>query len=316
MSASNNNPKGILLILIGMALFSIQDSLIKYVFEDLSLYELYFGRTFVATVWLFSFLLISKKKIVFKTHYPLLTLLRVILFFIGFSSFYISLSFMTLAMANALFFSSPFFMSIFAKIFLKEDIGVRRWSAIVVGFLGVVIVLNPDFSNFNYFNLLPVLCAFCYAASMTITKITSDKDGVYTQMIHLYMAAITFSLIIYYFAGKGQFNNFDNPTLQFILRDWFSNPTHSWPYIFIMGTVAAISFYCVFSAYSIASPSVVSLFEYSLIIWAMIAGYILFKTIPETNTFIGSAIIIAAGVYIYMREKARDQLIVTDTPNR
>jgi drug/metabolite transporter (DMT)-like permease len=316
MSTSNNNPKGILLILIGMALFSIQDSLIKYVFEDLSLYELYFGRTFVATVWLFSFLLISKKKIVFKTHYPLLTLLRVILFFIGFSSFYISLSFMTLAMANALFFSSPFFMSIFAKIFLKEDIGVRRWSAIVVGFLGVVIVLNPDFSNFNYFNLLPVLCAFCYAASMTITKITSDKDGVYTQMIHLYMAAITFSLIIYYFAGKGQFNNFDNPTLQFILRDWFSNPTHSWPYIFIMGTVAAISFYCVFSAYSIASPSVVSLFEYSLIIWAMIAGYILFKTIPETNTFIGSAIIIAAGVYIYMREKARDQMIVTDTPNR
>ncbi len=316
MSTSNNNPKGILLILIGMALFSIQDSLIKYVFEDVSLYELYFGRTVVATVWLFSFLLISKKKIVFKTHYPLLTLLRVILFFIGFSSFYISLSFMTLAMANALFFSSPFFMSIFAKIFLKEDIGVRRWSAIVVGFLGVVIVLNPDFSNFNYFNLLPVLCAFCYAASMTITKITSDKDGVYTQMIHLYMAAITFSLIIYYFAGKGQFNNFDNPTLQFILRDWFSNPTHSWPYIFIMGTVAAISFYCVFSAYSIASPSVVSLFEYSLIIWAMIAGYILFKTIPETNTFIGSAIIIAAGVYIYMREKARDQMIVTDTPNR
>ena len=316
MSTSNNNPKGILLILIGMALFSIQDSLIKYVFEDLSLYELYFGRTFVATVWLFSFLLISKKKIVFKTHYPLLTLLRVILFFIGFSSFYISLSFMTLAMANALFFSSPFFMSIFAKIFLKEDIGVRRWSAIVVGFLGVVVVLNPDFSNFNYFNLLPVLCAFCYAASMTITKITSDKDGVYTQMIHLYIAAITFSLIIYYFAGKGQFNNFDNPTLQFILRDWFSNPTHSWPYIFIMGTVAAISFYCVFSAYSVASPSVVSLFEYSLIIWAMIAGYILFKTIPETNTFIGSAIIIAAGVYIYMREKARDQMIVTDTPNR
>jgi len=313
---ANNNTKGIFLILFGMALFSIQDSLIKYVFEDLSLYELYFGRTFVATIWLFSFLLISKKKIVFKTHYPLLTLLRVILFFIGFSSFYISLSFMTLAMANALFFSSPFFMSIFAKLFLKEDIGIRRWSAIVVGFLGVVVVLNPDFSNFNYFNLLPVLCAFCYAASMTITKVTSDKDGVYTQMIHLYMAAITFSLIIYYFAGKGQFNNFDNPTLQFILRDWFSNPTHSWPYIFIMGTVAAISFYCVFSAYSIASPSVVSLFEYSLIIWAMIAGYILFKTIPETNTFIGSAIIIAAGVYIYMREKARNQMIVTDTPNR
>ena len=316
MVSHNNNTKGIFLILFGMALFSIQDSLIKYVYEDLALYELYFGRTLVASIWLFSFLLITKKKIIFKTHYPYLTLLRIVLFFIGFSSFYISLSFMTLAMANALFFSSPFFMSIFAKIFLKEDIGIRRWSAIVVGFIGVIIVLDPNFNDFNYLKLAPVLCAFCYASSMTITKITSEKDNVYTQMIHLYIMALTLSLVIFIFAGKGQFNIFDNPTLQFILREWFSNPYYVWPFIVIMGTVAAVSFYCVFSAYSIASPSVVSLFEYSLIIWAMIAGYILFDTIPTLNTFVGSGIIIAAGTYIYFREKVKDQMIVTDTPTR
>lgn len=223
---------------------------------------------------------------------------------------------MTLAMANALFFSSPFFMSIFAKIFLKEDIGIRRWSAIVVGFIGVIIVLDPNFNDFNYLKLAPVLCAFCYASSMTITKITSEKDNVYTQMIHLYIMALTLSLVIFIFAGKGQFNIFDNPTLQFILREWFSNPYYVWPFIVIMGTVAAVSFYCVFSAYSIASPSVVSLFEYSLIIWAMIAGYILFDTIPTLNTFVGSGIIIAAGTYIYFREKVKDQMIVTDTPTR
>ena len=316
MVSHNNNTKGIFLILFGMALFSIQDSLIKYVYEDLALYELYFGRTLVASIWLFSFLLITKKKIIFKTHYPYLTLLRIVLFFIGFSSFYISLSFMTLAMANALFFSSPFFMSIFAKIFLIEDIGIRRWSAIVVGFIGVIIVLDPNFNDFNYLKLAPVLCAFCYASSMTITKITSEKDNVYTQMIHLYIMALTLSLVIFIFAGKGQFNNFDNPTLQFILREWFSNPYYVWPFIVIMGTVAAVSFYCVFSAYSIASPSVVSLFEYSLIIWAMIAGYILFDTIPTLNTFVGSGIIIAAGTYIYFREKVKNQMIVTDTPTR
>ena len=100
------------------------------------------------------------------------------------------------------------------------------------------------------------------------------------------------------------------------MREWFTNPSASWPYVFVMGVVASISFFCVFSAYSIASPSIISLFEYSYIIFAMIAGYILFETIPTTRTLIGAIIIISAGVYIYFREKARNQMIATDIPNR
>ena len=87
------------------------------------------------------------------------------------------------------------------------------------------------------------------------------------------------------------------------MREWFTNPGYAWPYIILMGLVASLSFYFVFSAYSIASPSVVSLFEYSLIIWAIIIGYFLFNDIPTIRTFIGVALIIGAGVYIYMREK-------------
>jgi drug/metabolite transporter (DMT)-like permease len=316
MSTPNNNPKGIILILTGMALFSIQDSLIKFVFEEASLYELYFGRTLTALILLLVFLKVKSQKLIFKTHYPLLTTLRVICFFFGFSFFYISLTFMSLAMANALFFSSPFFISILAIIFLGEKVGIRRWLAIFVGFIGVYIVLNPDFNDFNYMKLAPVACALCYAISMTITKITSDKDNVYTQMSHLYFGAIGISILFFIFTGKGQFNTFSDPTFQFIFREWFSNPTYAWPYIIAMGFVAAVSFYCVFSAYSVASPSVVSLFEYSLIIWAIIIGYILFNDVPTIRTFVGVALIIGAGVYIYLREKVRDQMIVTDTPNR
>ena len=316
MSTPNNNPKGIILILTGMALFSIQDSLIKFVFEEASLYELYFGRTLTALILLLVFLKVKSQKLILKTHYPLLTTLRVICFFFGFSFFYISLTFMSLAMANALFFSSPFFISILAIIFLGEKVGIRRWLAIFVGFIGVYIVLNPDFNDFNYMKLAPVACALCYAISMTITKITSDKDNVYTQMSHLYFGAIGISILFFIFTGKGQFNTFSDPTFQFIFREWFTNPTYAWPYIIAMGFVAAVSFYCVFSAYSVASPSVVSLFEYSLIIWAIIIGYILFNDIPTIRTFVGVALIIGAGVYIYLREKVRDQMIVTDTPNR
>ena len=316
MSSRNNNPKGILFILTGMALFSVQDSLIKYIFEDTALYELYFGRTLTALILLALYLKITSQKLVMKTYYPLLTTVRVICFFFGFSFFYISLTYMSLAMANALFFSSPFFISILAIVFLGEKVGIRRWLAIIVGFLGVYIVLNPNFENFDYTKLAPVACALFYAISMTITKITSDKDSVYSQMFHLYIGAIGISIIFFIFTGKGQFNTFSDPTLQFILREWFTNPYYSWPYIIIMGVVASLSFYFVFSAYSIASPSVVSLFEYSLIIWAIIIGYILFDNIPTLRTFVGVTLIIGAGIYIYIREKARDQMIVTDTPNR
>ena len=316
MSSRNNNPKGILFILTGMALFSVQDSLIKYIFEDTALYELYFGRTLTALILLALYLKITSQKLVMKTYYPLLTTVRVICFFFGFSFFYISLTYMSLAMANALFFSSPFFISILAIVFLGEKVGIRRWLAIIVGFIGVYIVLNPNFENFDYTKLAPVACALFYAISMTITKITSDKDSVYSQMFHLYIGAIGISIIFFIFTGKGQFNTFSDPTLQFILREWFTNPTYSWPFIIIMGLVASLSFYFVFSAYSIASPSVVSLFEYSLILWAIIIGYLLFNDIPTVRTFIGVALIIGAGVYIYIREKAKDQMIASNTPNR
>ena len=199
MNQAQNNTKGIIFILIGMASFSVQDSLIKFIFNDTALYELYFGRTLVAALLLIIFLKVTSQKLILKTHYPFLTTLRVICFFFGFSFFYISLTFMSLAMANALFFSSPFFMSILAKLFLKEKIGIRRWSAIFVGFIGVYIVLNPNFSDFNYFDLAPVACALCYASSMTITKITSEKDNVFSQMLHLYVGASIISIFIFFF---------------------------------------------------------------------------------------------------------------------
>ena len=311
---TNQNTRGIFFIMTGMAFFSIQDSLIKFIFEDIALFELYFGRTLIQSVFLLSFVLITKKTISLKTHYPLLTLIRVICFFFGFSFFYVSLTFMTLAMTSALFFSCPFFMSMFAKFFLKEKIGIRRWSAIVVGFIGVLIVLNPSLDDFNFLKLAPVACALCYSISMTITKYTSNKDTIYTQMTWLYVFALFASLVIFFVSGDGKFNTFTDPTLQFIVREWFTNPEEAWPYVLIMGIVASISFFCVFTAYSIASPSVVSLFEYSYIVFAMVAGYILFETIPVPRTFLGATIIIGAGAYIYFREKVRGQMIATDTP--
>jgi drug/metabolite transporter (DMT)-like permease len=316
MSKKNNNPRGIILILIAMMVFSVQDGIMKYIFNFVSLYEVYLIRTLVSFGLILIFLKLKKEKIVFKTQYPLLTFCRVILFFFGFSSFYISLTVLPLGFATALFFVTPFLITIFAHFFLKEEIGIRRWSAVVVGFIGVYITLNPDFNNFNYLSLLPILCAFCYSLSMIIIKKTSEKDSVYTQTFTFYFGAIIFSTIFYFLIGDGQYNTSDHPASQFIFREWFVDLESSILFMATTGLTATVAFLLLFTAYSIASPAVVSPFEYSILLWSPLIGWIYFNEIPSLNTVIGILIIVSSGIYIFMREKAQEQLIATEKPLR
>ena len=312
----NNNPKGIIFILLAMMVFSAQDGIMKYIFNFVSLYEVYLIRTVVSFVLILIFLILTKKPIVFKSHYPFLTFCRVILFFFGFSSFYISLTVLPLGTATALFFVTPFLITIFAHFFLNEKIGPRRWSAVAVGFVGVYVTLNPDFSNFNYLSLLPILCALCYSLSMIIIKKTSDKDSVYTQTFTFYIGAIIFSLFFYFIIGDGKFNTTNHPASQFIFREWFVDLENSYLFMVSTGFTATIAFLLLFTAYSIASPAVVSPFEYSILLWSPLIGWIYFKEIPTLNTIIGIIIIVSSGIYIFLREKTQDQYIVTDKPLR
>ena len=312
----NKNTQGILFNVLGMFIFAAQDSFVKYIYNTIALYEMYLIRSLVSFLIVIFYLKITNKTIIFKTHYPILTTLRVILFFFGFSSFYISLTIMPLATANALFFCSPFIITMLARIILKEQVGVQRWLAVIVGFIGVYIVLDPDFNNFDYLNLLPVLCAFCYASSMIIIKKTSDKDNVYTQVLQFYIAAIVISTIFYFFIGDGQFNTSNHPASQFIFREWFTTLEFTMPYLVILGVIAAGSFLSIFTAYRIASPVVISPFEYTILIWASLSGWFIFGEMPTTRTFIGMFLIVCGGIYIFIRENIKDQPIVTEKPLR
>ena len=316
MPSKNNNPRGIILILLAMMVFSVQDSIMKYIYNFASLYEVYLIRTLVSFIIIFLFLKLTKKQVVFKTQYPLLTSIRVILFFFGFSSFYVSLTVMPLATATALFFVTPFLITIFANFFLKEKIGPRRWSAVIIGFIGVYIILNPDFSNFDYMSLTPIMCAFCYSLSMIIIKKTSEKDSVYTITFTFYIGAIIISSIFYFIIGDGQFNTIDHPASEFIFREWFTNLEVSMLLMIATGITASIAFLLLFTAYSIASPSVVSPFEYSILLWSSLSGWIFFEEVPNLNTIVGMIIIVSCGIYIFMREKIQEQPIVTEKPLR
>ena len=313
---TNNNPKGIIFILLGMLAFAVQDSIMKYIYSFVSLYEVYLIRTLVSLIIILLFLQITKKPIVFKTQYPVLTFCRVVLFFFGFSFFYISLTVLPLATATALFFVTPFLITIFAKFILKEQIGPRRWLAVIIGFIGVYIILSPDFDNFDYMSLTPILCAFCYSLSMIIIKMTSEKDSVYTQTFAFYIGAIIISLVFYFTFGDGKYDTIDHPASQFIFREWFNNLENSILFMVATGFTASAAFVLVFSAYRIASPAVVSPFEYSILLWSTLSGWLFFNEVPDLKTLIGMILITCGGIYIFIREKVQDQPIVTEKPLR
>ena len=151
---------------------------------------------------------------------------------------------------------------------------------------------------------------------MIIIKKTSAKDSVYTQTFTFYIGAIIISSVFYFIIGDGQYNTTNHPASQFIFKEWFVNLEVSMLLMITTGITASVAFLLLFSAYSIASPSVVSPFEYSILLWSSLSGWIFFNEIPKLNTVLGISIIVTSGIYIFLREKAKDQSIVTEKPLR
>ena len=150
---------------------------------------------------------VTNKPIIFKTNYPLLTTIRGVLFFIAFSLYFFSLTKLSLAIAVTLFFVSPFFITILSMIFLNEKIGFRRWAALVIGFIGVFLVMDPKIDNFNIYTTFPIIFAFFYALTMIIQKKTAMRDNLYSQIFHIYIFAFFITLIIGFITGNGHYNN-------------------------------------------------------------------------------------------------------------
>ena len=314
MSDKENTPRAIILIIIGMSIFAIQDALIKFLSNEINIFLIYFTRSFIALIILVIFLKYTKKPVIFKTNYPFITVIRCVMFFLAFSLYYLCLTELSLALATTLFFASPFFISIFSIILLKERIGIRRWLAMIVGFFGVYLVMDPNFNEFNLFTLFPVICAFLYALTMVIQK-KYYLDNLFTQTSHLYFAALFFSSIIgiglYFF----QIDTSDNIS-RFLFKPWSINNYTSILVLICIGLMANVGFLSVIQSYKIGSPPSVAPFEYILIFWALLLSWIFWNETLNLQGYIGLIFIIAAGLYTFIRENIKNKKITLDKPLR
>ena len=312
----DNNIKAIILVVIGMFVFSIQDALIKVISGSVNIYVIYIVRSIIGLLAILIYCKLKHIKLIFKTHYPIITTLRVSGFFLGFSLYYFSLSKISLPEAVTLFFVSPFFVTIASKFLIGEKVGIYRWSLIFVGFIGVYLVLNPDFNNFNIYSLFPIFCAFFYAMTVVIQKKTSDYDNLFTQIIHTYISAIIFSIIIYFVLNNLTFSSNQLIEYNFILMSWSIPDIFSFFILVIIGFTGVIGFFSIFGAYRMGSPSTIAPYEYSLIIWSIILGYIIWNEYLSFRAFIGLFLILSASFFTLYREYILNVKINTDKPLR
>ena len=312
----DNNIKAIILVVIGMFVFSIQDALIKVISGSVNIYVIYIVRSIIGLLAILIYCKLKDIKLIFKTHYPIITTLRVSGFFLGFSLYYFSLSKISLPEAVTLFFVSPFFVTIASKFLIGEKVGIYRWSLIFVGFIGVYLVLNPDFNNFNIYSLFPIFCAFFYAMTVVIQKKTSDYDNLFTQIIHTYISAIIFSIIIYIVLNNLTFSSNQLIEYNFILMSWGIPDIFSFFILVIIGFTGVIGFFSIFGAYRIGSPSTIAPYEYSLIIWSIILGYLIWNEYLSFRGFIGLFLILSASFFTLYREYILNVKINTDKPLR
>jgi drug/metabolite transporter (DMT)-like permease len=223
---------------------------------------------------------------------------------------------MPIAEASALFFVSPIFMTILSKIILKNKVGIHRIGAIIIGFVGILLIIKPEFNNFNWVMILPIITAFCYSLSMILTILTKESDSVFEQTSHVYIGSILVGMTVYLIFGRygNHYNN--NPSLSYLLRDWDFKDIILISKILMISIFGTFGIFCLINAYRISIASIIAPFEYTIIIYALIIGYLLFDEILDYTSLTGITLIVLSGLYILIREKPRKTQIVTNTSLR
>ncbi|MFT4607069.1 MAG: drug/metabolite transporter (DMT)-like permease [Gammaproteobacteria bacterium] len=281
---SPNNILGIALMMLGTLLMACMDTAVKWlVEEDVSPAQVLAMRSWVIVPVILSFLVARGQLNLLKTTRPFAHGLRGGLGIFSPLPFFAALKYLPLADATVVFFSSTFILTAISAILLNEKVGIHRWSAVVIGFCGVVIAINPE-GDSDYWAYLLVLCAaLAYAGIQISGKKLMKQDSVISLVF-------SFNLMIGLASSA--------------ILPWVWVPV-SWLVIgvvLLMALLALCGHIALTAAFGKAQVSAIAPFEYSSLIWVVLLGYLLFQDIPSEQVWIGASVVISCGLYMIYRE--------------
>ena len=312
----NNANIGILFVLGSVFCISINDMLIKQLSGGYPLHEMVFTRSFIAILFSFVFVQLEGGWRILRTKQPVLHILRGLLIVTSNMTFFVALAAIPLADATALFFAAPLFITLLSIPILGEKVGPLRLGAVVFGFIGVIIMQRPwegvdTLGASRVILLLPVVAALTYALNQLLTRKLGVQSKASALAVYIQATFIIVSIVFYLIAGDGRFaQGSDNASIQFLLRAWVWPDQSDYWLFAVLGLNAAIIGYGLSQAYRMADAATVAPFEYIGLPLAVFWGWMIFSDLPVLEVWIGIAMILASGVFVFLREAQKKRTLV------
>jgi len=278
--------KAIIFNLSAWAILPFMDTIAKYLSSDLSFFQITWARYFFTVFFALPFMFFFFRKNLTWTTQPKLQILRGLTLFAANVLFFYSISVISMAKALTLAFVAPLITTALSPFILGEKVGVRRWSAVLIGFMGSLIVIRPGFIDFNLASVAALGTGFFYGIYLIITRKLHTSDS---PLLTLLLTGVVGAVI-----GS------------FLVPIVWVNPTfNQWSLLALMGIFACVGHLFLILSLKYADASKLAPFGYFEIITNIILGYYFFRDFPDNWTFLGLLIIVSSGVYIFARERSK-----------
>ncbi|RFC68613.1 MULTISPECIES: DMT family transporter [Mesorhizobium] len=281
--ASDRSKIGVMLMLLAVLMFSLNDVLGKYLVASYSVGQLLLIRSTAAVLFLTPFILKAGWRSLFDVSQPKLMVARVVLTTIEISSFYYAVGYMPLADAMTFWMAAPIYVAALSPFLLGEHVGWRRWTAILIGFAGVIIALRPSSETLT----LPALVALTGSVAFSFMMVTgralrqsSDIAMVFWPTLGVTLLGIT---------ALPWATTMPTP-IDFVL-------------LALLGVVALMAHFLTNRSLMLADAATVTPYQYTLLVWAMFFGWLVFNETPRITTIIGAVVIVVSGLFIFFREQ-------------
>ena len=276
--------KAIFYNLLAWAILPFMDTIAKYLSSELSFFQITWARYFFTVLFTLPFMFFFFRKNLTWTRQPKLQIFRGLTLFFANILFFYSISIISMAKALTLAFVAPLITTALSPIFLGEKVGFRRWSAVIVGFVGSLIVVRPGFIEFNLASIAALGTGFFYGIYLIITrKLHSSDSPLLTLLLTGVVGAVVASFLV--------------PVV------WINPTLNQWSLLALMGIFACLGHLFLILSLKYAEASKLAPFGYFEIVTNVILGYYFFGDFPHYWTWVGLVIIVCSGVYISFRER-------------
>lgn len=271
-------------MLAGILLFALNDVMGKWLLATYTVGQLLLIRSLAALAVLAPFIWREGVASFKAAPRPGLQLLRVLFSTLEVAGFYWAVSYLPLADVMTYYLAGPIYVTAISAMFLREHVGWRRWTAVLIGFAGVIIAMRPSAATFSGPALIALAGSISFSLLMVVTRQvrgTTDTVLVTGQTV----AALIFG------AALAPFH-------------WVTPSWRDLALLGLLGVVAMLAHVCVNRSLKLAPASVVVPYQYSMIVWGIVFGFVVFGDVPDIAMLVGAAVIIGSGLYIFMREQA------------